>query len=123
MRITTNVPGDDHQPVLSIRNAREAAFVAIEDFRNTGTWLADVLDRLFRTASLPTRERGLATDLACGVTRRQATLDTILRKLVALAARTRWKARLLTILRLGVYQLALLDTAFRNMPASMKLWN
>lgn len=102
-------PSDDFaSPLLSVRTAREAAFAALEDYRNSGTWLGDVLDRLFRTASLPPRERGLATELACGVIRRQATLDAILRKLVARPL-DQVEAPLLTVLRLGVYQLSLLD--------------
>jgi 16S rRNA (cytosine967-C5)-methyltransferase len=95
-------------PLLSVRTSREAAFVALEEYRNSGTWLSDVLDRLFRTASLPPRERGLATELACGVIRRLATLDAILRKLVARPL-DQVEPPLLTILRLGVYQIALLD--------------
>jgi 16S rRNA (cytosine967-C5)-methyltransferase len=95
-------------PTLSVRTSREAAFVAIEEYRNSGTWLGDVLDRLYRTASLPARERGLATELACGVVRRSATLDAILRKLVARPL-DQVEPPLLTILRLGVYQLVLLD--------------
>lgn len=94
--------------MLSVRTSREAAFVALEEFRNSGTWLGDVLDRLFRTASLPPRERGLATELACGVIRRVATLDAILRKLVARPLE-QVEAPLLTVLRLGVYQIVLLD--------------
>jgi len=94
--------------MLSVRNAREAAFVALEEFRNSGTWIADVLDRLFRTASVPPRERGLATELACGVVRRYATLDSLLEKLVARPL-DQVEAPLLTVLRLGVYQLGLLD--------------
>jgi len=99
---------DFAQPMLSVRTSREAAFVALEEFRNSGTWLSDVLDRLFRTASLPPRERGLATELACGVVRRMGTLDAILRKLVARPL-DQVEPPLLTVLRLGVYQIALLD--------------
>ena len=82
--------------------------MAIEEFRNSGTWLSDVLDRLFRTASIPPRERGLATELACGVVRRLATLDAILSKLVARPL-DQVEPPLLTVLRLGVYQVMLLD--------------
>ena len=99
---------DFAQPMLSVRTSREAAFVALEEFRNSGTWLTDVLDRLFRTASLPPRERGLATELACGVVRRFATVDALLGKLVARPLDP-VEPPLLTILRLGVYQIALLD--------------
>lgn len=102
-------PADESTPpLLSVRTSREAAFVALEEYRNSGTWLSDVLDRLYRTASLPPRERGLATELACGVIRRLGTLDTILRKLVARPL-DQVEPPLLTILRLGVYQIALLD--------------
>lgn len=105
-----NPDADDEfaQPMLSVRTAREAAFVALEEFRNSGTWLSDVLDRLFRTASIPTRDRGLATELACGVVRRLATLDAILQKLVARPL-DQVEPPLLTVLRLGVYQIILLD--------------
>lgn len=107
--MSTAVPDDDFAlPMLSVRSSREAAYVALEEFRNSGTWLADVLDRLFRTASLPPRERGLATELACGVVRRMATLDAILKKLVARPLE-QVEPPLLTVLRLGVYQVALLD--------------
>lgn len=102
------VDADFALPILSVRNAREAAFVALEEFRNSGTWLSDVLDRLFRTAGVPPRDRGLATELACGVVRRYATLDAILSKLVARPL-DQVEAPLLTVLRLGVYQVLLLD--------------
>lgn len=102
------VDADFALPILSVRNAREAAFVALEEFRNSGTWLSDVLDRLFRTAGVPPRDRALATELACGVVRRYATLDAILSKLVARPL-DQVEAPLLTVLRLGVYQVLLLD--------------
>ena len=95
-------------PLLSVRTAREAAFVAIEEYLDSGTWVSEVLDRTFRTASLPPIERGLATELACGVVRRLATLDSILSRLVARPLE-KVEPSLLTILRLGIYQLALLD--------------
>lgn len=107
--VPSDFDSDDlSQPMLSVRTSREAAFAALEEFRNSGTWLSDVLDRLYRTASLPPRERGLATELACGVMRRMATLDAILKKLVARPL-DQVEPPLLTILRLGVYQIALLD--------------
>ena len=96
------------QPLLSVRTAREAAYVAIEEYLNTGTWVSDVLDRVFKTGSLPPIERGLAMELACGVVRRLATLDSILSQLVARPLE-KVEPPLLSILRLGIYQLALLD--------------
>lgn len=107
--VPSDFDSDDlSQAMLSVRTSREAAFAALEEFRNSGNWLSDVLDRLYRTASLPPRERGLATELACGVMRRMATLDAILGKLVARPL-DQVEPPLLTILRLGVYQIALLD--------------
>jgi 16S rRNA (cytosine967-C5)-methyltransferase len=106
--LSSSFDDDFDQPMLSVRTAREAAFVALEEFRNSGTWLGDVLDRLFRTASLPPRERGLATELACRIVRRYATLDALLRRLVARPL-DQVEPPLLTILRMGVYQITLLD--------------
>lgn len=78
-----------HQPMsdeplsLSIRSAREAVLSALEEHRVSGMWISDLLDRVFRESRLPANERGLATELACGVIRRQGTLDAILKRLVA----------------------------------------
>lgn len=93
---------------LSIRSAREAALAALEQHRATGMWISDMLDRVFRESGLPATERGLATELACGVVRRQGTLDAVLKKLVARPA-DQVEISLWTILRLGVYQILMLD--------------
>jgi 16S rRNA (cytosine967-C5)-methyltransferase len=93
---------------LSIRSAREAALRVLEEHRVSGMWVSDLLDRVFRESALPAVERGLATELACGVVRRQGTLDAILRTLVARPS-DQVEAALWTILRLGVYQIMLLD--------------
>lgn len=98
----------DEPLALSIHTAREAALRVLEEHRATGMWVSDLLDRVFRESRLPQIERGLATELACGVVRRQATLDAILKQLVARPA-AQVEIALWTILRLGVYQIALLD--------------
>ena len=93
---------------LSIRSAREAALMALEEHRATGMWVSDLLDRIFRESGLPAVERGLATELICGVVRRQGTLDAILKTLVARPA-DQVEVSLWTILRLGIYQVLMLD--------------
>lgn len=96
------------RPELAVRTARQAAYVALEEGRNSGNWLSDLLDRIFRSASLPPRERGLATELALGTVRRIATLDAVLSTLVKRPL-DQVEPPLLTLLRLGVYQVLLLD--------------
>ena len=93
---------------LTIRTAREAALRVLEHHRVTGMWVGDLLDQVFRESALPATERGLATELACGVVRRQGTLDAILKTLVARPA-DQVEVSLWTILRLGVYQIIMLD--------------
>jgi 16S rRNA (cytosine967-C5)-methyltransferase len=98
----------DELMLMSIRSAREAALVALEEHRVSGMWVSDLLDKVIRESGLPIVERGLATELVCGVVRRQETLDTVLKALVARPA-DQVEAALWTILRLGVYQVLMLD--------------
>lgn len=93
---------------LSIRSAREAALRVLEEHRVSGMWVSDLLDRVFRESGLPAAERGLATEISCGVIRRQATLDAILKTLVARPA-DQVEVSLWTILRIGVYQIVMCD--------------
>ena len=106
--LTSQPPLSDEPLSLSIRTAREAALRVLEEHRVSGMWVSDLLDRVFRESGLPTVERGLATELACGVVRRQATLDAILRTLIARPS-DQVEVALWTILRLGVYQIMILD--------------
>ena len=101
-------PMSDEPLSLSIRSAREAALRVLEEHRVSGMWVSDLLDRVFRESRLPANERGLATELACGVIRRQGTLDAILKTLVARPS-DQVEVALWTILRLGVYQIMMLD--------------
>ncbi len=101
-------PISDEPLSLSIRTAREAALRVLEEHRVSGMWVSDLLDRVFRESGLPSVERALATELACGVVRRQATLDAILRTLVARPS-DQVEVALWTILRLGIYQIMILD--------------
>ena len=93
---------------LTIRSSREAALRVLDEHRITGMWVSDLLDRTFREAALPPSERGLATEIACGVVRRQATLDAVLKSLVSRPV-SQVEAALWTILRIGVYQILMLD--------------
>lgn len=104
----SQLPTSDEPLALSVRSAREAALSVLEEHRVSGMWISDLLDRVFRESRLPANERGLATELACGVVRRQATLDAILKQLVARPA-DQVELALWTILRLGVYQIIMLD--------------
>jgi 16S rRNA (cytosine967-C5)-methyltransferase len=101
-------PMSDEPLSLSIRSAREAALRVLEEHRVSGMWVSDLLDRVFRESRLPANERGLATELACGVIRRQGTLDAILKTLVARPS-DQVEVALWTILRLGIYQIVMLD--------------
>ena len=101
-------PISDEPLSLSIRTAREAALRVLEEHRVSGMWVSDLLDRVFRESGLPTVERALATELAYGVVRRQATLDAILRTLIARPS-DQVEVALWTILRLGIYQIMILD--------------
>lgn len=96
------------RPEFTVRTARQAAYVTLEESRNSGNWVSDLLDRQFRTASIPARDRALATELTLGTVRRVATLDAVLRKLVARPL-DQVEPPLLTLLRLGVYQVLLLE--------------
>ncbi len=106
--LNSQPPISDEPLSLSIRTAREAALRVLEEHRVSGMWVSDLLDRVFRESGLPAVERGLATELACGVVRRQATLDAILRTLIARPS-DQVEVALWTILRLGVYQIMMLD--------------
>ncbi len=106
--LNSQPPISDEPLSLSIRTAREAALRVLEEHRVSGMWVSDLLDRVFRESGLPTVERGLATELACGVVRRQATLDAMLRTLIARPS-DQVEVALWTILRLGVYQIMMLD--------------
>lgn len=93
---------------FSIRSSREAALRVLDEHRITGMWVSDLLDRVFRESGLPAAEKGLATELSCGIVRRQATLDAVLKKLVARPV-DQVEAALWSILRIGIYQIMLLD--------------
>lgn len=89
-------------------NPREAACRALLHIAKEGGYADRQIDRELEKGRLAGPDRGLFPELVFGVLRRQASLDHLLGQLLAqpLAALQR---EALTILRLGVYQLAYLD--------------
>jgi 16S rRNA (cytosine967-C5)-methyltransferase len=88
-------------------SARELAFVALEEYRMRGTFIAQALDTEIARGGIPPEHRPLATEIAIGVVRRQATLDAILQPLVR-RPREQVEPGLWTLMRIGAYQLVFL---------------
>jgi 16S rRNA (cytosine967-C5)-methyltransferase len=85
--------------------ARELAAEVLRRGREEHVFASDALEELI--ADSP-QERRLATQLAYGTTRRVATLDAILRPFVRQPL-FQLEPEVLDVLRLGAYQLVLLD--------------
>lgn len=78
--------------------------------KNHGRFVSKLLDEaLAGTPDFPADERRLAHELVNGVVRRRATLDALLAPFVA-RPRHRIEGELWTMLQLGAYQLAFLDS-------------
>jgi 16S rRNA (cytosine967-C5)-methyltransferase len=86
--------------------ARELAFACLLEFDETGTYLADSLDRL-QSRPLSTPDRAMAMELSYTVLRRRATIDAVLRQLVV-RDRASVEPDLWTVLQLGVVQVLLI---------------
>lgn len=91
-------------------DARSIAFDALDAVDLRLAFVADSLDELFRSRSVPEQERALATELATGIVRRRLTLDTILAAHVQ-RPRENIEPGLWRLLQLGAYQLVLLSVA------------
>lgn len=89
--------------------ARAIAFEALNANEERPVFLRAVLDELCTAFGVDPRERGLALEIAAGVTRRRATLDALLAPHLR-APGGRIEPRLRTVLRMGVYQLVFLST-------------
>jgi 16S rRNA (cytosine967-C5)-methyltransferase len=96
---------DRRSPAFAPGNAREAAYLALEIFREQTIRIADAWERAQTTAALSAVDRSLSRELAFGVVRRELTLDVLLRKLVSRPLED-IEPPLKTILQLGLYQLA-----------------
>jgi 16S rRNA (cytosine967-C5)-methyltransferase len=91
------------------RNAREAAFAVLSEYKNGGRFVAALLEPFFKSDALASADdRRLAVELSNGVVRREATLDAILRPHVQ-RPRHQIEGELWTLLQLGAYQLVFLD--------------
>jgi 16S rRNA (cytosine967-C5)-methyltransferase len=92
-----------------VRNARDAAFAVLSEYKNGGRFVAALLEPLLKSDALASPdERRLAVELTHGVVRREATLDALLRPHVE-RPRHRIEGELWTLLQLGAYQLIFLD--------------
>lgn len=86
-------------------NAREAALESLLDRRGN---VSAHLERVLAQGVLSPRDAALATELACGVVRRQRTLDAVLRAHADKPGKTLPQV-VRTALRLGAYQILFLD--------------
>lgn len=88
-------------------SARELAFVALEAYRTRGTFVAQALDAEIARRGAPAEHRPLATEIALGVVRRQATLDALIQTQVRRPPE-QVEPGLWTLMRIGAYQLVFL---------------
>ena len=86
------------------RNARELAFVVLDAHAQTGAFVAQLLDDRAANPAVSSDDRRLASEIAYGVVRRQATLDALLEPQVT-RPRQRVEDALWTLMRIGAYQL------------------
>ncbi|HET6425769.1 MAG TPA: 16S rRNA (cytosine(967)-C(5))-methyltransferase RsmB [Planctomycetaceae bacterium] len=93
---------------LRPQNALEFAFRQLDEYRASQQWVQDRLHAAFTRWNWPGAQRGLVTELVCGVVRRQATLDVLLQKVLSRPLDS-LEPSLQTLLSLGAYQLAFLD--------------
>ena len=90
--------------------AHRVAFTVLSQYKNEGRFVSQLLEHeLARTPGFPSDERRLAVELINGVVRRRFTLDTLLLPHVA-RPRHRIEGELWTLLQIGTYQLAFLDS-------------
>ena len=92
------------------RTARGIAFEVLSRHKQTGRFVSKLLDESLADApQIHAEDRRLAVELINGVVRRRATLDALITPHVA-RPRHRIEGELWTLLQLGTYQLAFLDT-------------
>lgn len=93
---------------LRPHNALEFAFRQLDEYRASQQWVQDRLHTAFTRWNWPGAQRGLVTELVCGVVRRQATLDVLLQSVLSRPLDS-LEQSLQTLLSLGAYQIAFLD--------------
>lgn len=99
---------DDRPPRSKIADARELAAELLARARSTGPFIADLFDEWAERTALTGRDRNLAMQLASGVVRHRRTLDRILDS-YSRRPIVKSPPPLRLLLRLGAYQLLLLD--------------
>jgi len=127
------------RPLPKPRTAREYAFCILDEHKQTGAFVSDLMDdhidrssagflkqpplakllgkkpkpqhdnKLFGPAALNRLDRSFVMELASGVARRQATLDAILMQYVS-KSRAQIEPRLWLVMQLGVYQLVMMSS-------------
>lgn len=90
-------------------NARELAFVVLDESKRSSTFVTQLLEEALRDASLAPRERPVAMELVYGIVRRQATLNALIEPHVT-RPRHKIEGALWTLLQLGAYQLVFMDS-------------
>lgn len=126
------------RPLPKPRTAREYAFAILDEHKQTGAFISDLIDdhvdrsysgflkqpplakllgkrpkeprenKHFGPAALNRLDRGFVMELASGVARRQVTLDAILRQYLT-KQRSQIEPRLWLVLQIGVYQLVMMS--------------
>lgn len=114
-RISSKVPPLSVRPALSTaalslspRTIRELAYRVLERHRVSGRWVQEELADEFARGTWSAADRRLATELVCGVVRRQRALTVLLQPAIA-RPWERIEPELVTLLWLGAYQLVYLD--------------
>ncbi|MEO8892970.1 MAG: 16S rRNA (cytosine(967)-C(5))-methyltransferase RsmB, partial [Coleofasciculaceae cyanobacterium] len=85
-------------------NPRQLAFIALKDIHRHGAYTDISLDRVLRTATLNSADRGLLTEIVYGCVRRSRSLDALIDQLGKKTA-TQQPPELRIILHIGLYQL------------------
>lgn len=91
------------------RNARELAFAVLDEHKRSGKFITHILEQRLANAEISSDDRRLATEIACGVIRRHATLDALIQPCVR-RPRHKVEGRLWTLLQLGAHQLVFVDS-------------
>ena len=89
-------------------DAREAALLALNDCQRQGGWSDTILKKRLASAGLDGRDGALATQLCFGVLQNRMLLDFYLSQFSNLPLK-RMEGRVVEALRLGAYQMLLLD--------------
>jgi 16S rRNA (cytosine967-C5)-methyltransferase len=90
-------------------NARELAFVVLDEHQRTGKFAAALLDARLREGRFSGEDRRLATEIVYGIVRQQATLDALIEPHLQ-RPRHKIEDALWTFMQMGVYQLVFLTS-------------